>query len=98
MSGLRVISSIVNVILLPFKFLFTYGIFGSDGKERAVRTFNASKADIVALHETAKKYHDRTELVFKQLQMMTSCIASFSHGANDLSNAMGPGIHEKPGR
>ena len=78
------ISSIANVLLAPMRFFFTYGIFAADGKERAVRTYNASKADIAELHNTAKKYSDRTELVFKQLQIMTSCIASFSHGANDV--------------
>jgi len=83
-------SSIVNSLLLPLRLAFGFGIFGADGKERAVRTYNASDKDIMTLHETAKKYSDRTELVYIQLQMMTSMIASFSHGANDVANAMGP--------
>ena len=84
------LASALNVLLVPFRFLFQYGIFGADGKERAVRTYGASRPDIMTLHSAAKQYDDRTELVFKQLQMMTSCIASFSHGANDVANAMGP--------
>jgi len=84
------IAAYLNVLLIPFKFVFTYGIFAADGKERAVRTFNSSRPDIMTVHNSAKKYNDRTEIVFMQLQMMTSMIASFSHGANDVANAMGP--------
>jgi len=30
------------------------------------------------------------ESIFKRLQIMTSCYVSFSHGANDVANAIGP--------
>lgn len=75
-----IVSSFVNILLAPFRFFLLQGIFAADGKERPVRDHNASNSDIAVLHNAAKKYSDRTELVFKQLQIMTSCIASFSHG------------------
>ncbi|KUK03214.1 MAG: Phosphate transporter [Thermotoga sp. 50_1627] len=34
--------------------------------------------------------YEYVEAVFKRLQIMTSCYVSFSHGANDVANAIGP--------
>ncbi|WP_448535585.1 inorganic phosphate transporter [Pseudothermotoga sp.] len=34
--------------------------------------------------------YEYVEAVFKRLQIMTSCYVSFSHGANDVANAVGP--------
>ncbi|MDW8139231.1 MAG: anion permease [Pseudothermotoga sp.] len=34
--------------------------------------------------------YEFVEAVFKRLQVMTSCYVSFSHGANDVANAVGP--------
>ena len=81
---------IATALLLPLRMTFTFGIFAADGKERSVREFNADKEEVVKMHTLAKKYSDRTELVFRQLQIITACIAAFSHGANDVANAMGP--------
>lgn len=36
------------------------------------------------------KDYEIVENVFKRLQIMTSCYVSFSHGANDVANAIGP--------
>lgn len=36
------------------------------------------------------KDYELVEGVFKRLQIMTSCYVSFSHGANDVANAVGP--------
>jgi sodium-dependent phosphate transporter len=67
-----------------------YGVYGPGGKERIVRAHNADSQHIQDLHNMARKYDDRAELVFRQLQMLTSIIACFSHGSNDVANAMGP--------
>ena len=45
---------------------------------------------IVALHTTAEKFDVKTEEVFKYLQIFTAVCDAFSHGANDVSNAVGP--------
>ena len=45
---------------------------------------------IVRLHSEAERFDPRTEEVFKYLQIFTAMCASFSHGANDVANAIGP--------
>ncbi|HDN51209.1 MAG TPA: inorganic phosphate transporter [Thermoplasmatales archaeon] len=40
-------------------------------------------------HAKKKKY-DVVEGLFRRLQVMTSCYVAFSHGANDVANAVGP--------
>ncbi|RKX39884.1 MAG: phosphate permease [Thermotogae bacterium] len=36
------------------------------------------------------RQYDFVEYLFRKLQIMTSCYVSFSHGANDVANAIGP--------
>ena len=45
---------------------------------------------IVQLHENAEKFDVNTEELFKYLQVFTAMSCSFSHGANDVANAIGP--------
>jgi len=45
---------------------------------------------VIALHNNAEKFDNRTEEVFKYLQVFTAICDSFSHGANDVANAIGP--------
>jgi len=57
---------------------------------------------IVALHKTAEKFDVKTEEVFKYLQVFTAVCDAFSHGANDVANAIGPfaaiyAIHQSEG-
>ena len=42
------------------------------------------------LHENAEKFDRRTEEMFKYLQIFSAICDSFSHGANDVANAIGP--------
>ena len=45
---------------------------------------------VTNLHENAEKFDPKTEEVFKYLQIFTASCDAFSHGANDVANAVGP--------
>ena len=45
---------------------------------------------IIDLHENAEKFNEKTEYTFRYLQIFTAICDSFSHGANDVANAIGP--------
>jgi len=45
---------------------------------------------VISLHKNAEKFDERNEAVFKYLQIFTAVCDAFSHGANDVANAMGP--------
>lgn len=45
---------------------------------------------IESLHHNAEKFNEKTEYTFHYLQIFTAVCDSFSHGANDVANAIGP--------
>lgn len=45
---------------------------------------------IIKIHTSAEKFDPRIEEVFKYLQVFTAICDAFSHGANDVANAIGP--------
>ena len=45
---------------------------------------------VTNLHKNAEKFDPKTEEVFKYLQIFTASCDAFSHGANDVANAVGP--------
>ncbi|KAK4446596.1 phosphate-repressible phosphate permease [Podospora aff. communis PSN243] len=47
-------------------------------------------SDVEELHAHAPHYDNRAEHMYSFLQVMTAATASFTHGANDISNAIGP--------
>ena len=45
---------------------------------------------VIDLHNDAEKLNEKTEYTFRYLQVFTAICDSFSHGANDVANAIGP--------
>ncbi|KAK9897722.1 sodium:inorganic phosphate symporter [Cystobasidium minutum MCA 4210] len=43
-----------------------------------------------AVYAAAKQYPNEVEHSYSFVQVLTACTASFAHGANDISNAVGP--------
>ncbi|KAL2174081.1 phosphate-repressible phosphate permease [Thermothelomyces heterothallicus CBS 202.75] len=56
----------------------------------AKSTHNMLAKNIDEVHAYAQHYDNRTEYMYSFLQIMTAATASFTHGANDISNAIGP--------
>ena len=46
--------------------------------------------NVVEMHTRAAHFDNKTEHLYSFLQILTAATASFAHGANDLSNAVGP--------
>lgn len=45
---------------------------------------------VIEIHSNAELFDEKTEEVFTYLQIFTAICDSFSHGANDVANAIGP--------
>jgi sodium-dependent phosphate transporter len=46
--------------------------------------------DLDEIHSNVAHYDNRAEYLYTFMQVMTACTASFTHGANDVANAIGP--------
>ena len=62
----------------------------TDNKDELNIKSSSQLTKVQDLHGKAEKFDERTEEVFKFLQVFTAICDSFSHGANDVANAVGP--------
>ncbi|KAJ4247118.1 Na+/Pi symporter [Fusarium torreyae] len=46
--------------------------------------------DLDEIHANVPHYDNHAEYLYTFMQVMTACTASFTHGANDVANAIGP--------
>ena len=46
--------------------------------------------DLAAMHARTPHFDNKTEHLYSFLQVLTAATASFTHGANDVANALGP--------
>ncbi len=77
-----------DVLFWYFKWLFLRGVdqdIVSMQKKRSILGGNLAK-----VHAHTPHYDNSAEYLYTFIQVMTACTASFTHGANDVANAIGP--------
>ncbi|ROT34445.1 phosphate transporter [Sodiomyces alkalinus F11] len=76
------------VLFWRLKWLFLSGVDRDIIKMQKRR--NALSGDLDEVHSHAAHYDNRAEYLYSFLQVLTASVASFTHGANDVANAIGP--------
>lgn len=76
------------VLFWYFKWLFLRGVDQDIVNLQHKRTFLSG--DLAAIHSHVPHYDNKAEYLYTFVQIMTACTASFTHGANDVANAIAP--------
>jgi sodium-dependent phosphate transporter len=76
------------VIFWFVKWIFLRGVDADIVNLQHKRT--ALSGDLAAIHAHVPHYDNKTEYLYTFIQVMTACTASFTHGANDVANAIAP--------
>ncbi|KAJ3579481.1 hypothetical protein NPX13_g1086 [Xylaria arbuscula] len=76
------------VLFWYFKFAVFHGV--DQDVISAQKTKDAFSGDLENAHAHADHFDNKAEFMYSFLQILTAATASFTHGANDISNAIGP--------
>ena len=101
--GIGGICALITIPLVPKLKIYVTNKFNNNNIEMTTRgdsvvtnreelniQSDAELERVVDLHNNAEKFDNRTEFIFKYLQIFTATCDAFSHGANDVANAIGP--------
>lgn len=77
-----------DVLFWWFKFLLFRGVDQDVVNAQSRR--DGLTGDVEKIHAHAAHYDNKAEYMYSFLQVMTAATASFTHGANDIANAIGP--------
>jgi len=80
LSATREENNSINVEIIPASINY------SDNSRLSER----EKKNVMNIHNNVEKFDNETEDFFKYIQIITAICCAFSHGANDVANAIGP--------
>ena len=89
------VCAIITIPIVPKIKRYIENKFENNGPENnnaieMVEVDNMVENRIVKMHNSAETFDIKHEELFKYLQVFTAICDSFSHGANDVANAIGP--------